>query len=249
MFYPNASPHIGHLYSLVTGDVFARYQRLKGRDVEYLTGTDEHGMKIQRAAKLYFGGGAGREKEFCDALSERFRDLGRPANINDTCFMRASSEEHHRAVDHGWRDLYTKGFMYKSQYSGWYSITDECFCTDAQVSSSPSLPAGDSHCVSLETGTTVEWTSEENYMSRLSAFWDALLEYYISNPRSLYPLQYNENVLAMLGAAPLIPDSDSASEPASTFTSTSTSADPTKVPVALVEDFELGNTSISRPRS
>ncbi|KAF8870633.1 tRNA synthetases class I (M)-domain-containing protein, partial [Gymnopilus junonius] len=103
IFYPNASPHIGHLYSLVTGDVFARYQRLNGRNVEYLIGTDEHRMKIQRAARLHFGGEAGREKEFCDALSERFRVyLGRCANISNTCFMRGSSEEHHRAVDHGW---------------------------------------------------------------------------------------------------------------------------------------------------
>ncbi|KAF8889167.1 tRNA synthetases class I (M)-domain-containing protein [Gymnopilus junonius] len=105
IFYPNASPHIGHLYFLVTGDVFARYQRLNGRNVEYLIGTDEHRMKIQRAARLHFGGEAGREKEFCDALSERFRDLGRRANISNTCFMRGSSEEHHRAVDRVWRDL------------------------------------------------------------------------------------------------------------------------------------------------
>ncbi|KAF8890288.1 hypothetical protein CPB84DRAFT_1732793 [Gymnopilus junonius] len=251
IFYPNASPHIGHLYSLVAGDVFARYQRMKGRDVVFLTGTDEHGMKIQRAARLHFGGEAGREKEFCDALSERFRDLGRRANISNTCFMRTSSEEHHRAVDHVWRDLYTKGFIYKSQYSGWYSITDECFYTDAQVSSSPPPPSGDGHCVSLETGATVEWTSEENYMFRLSAFRDALLEHYTSNPRSVYPPQYHENVLAMLGAAPLVPNSDSASASASASASpsTSTSAHPTQVPVALLENFELGDISISRPRS
>jgi len=75
IFYPNALPHIGHLYSLVTGDVFARYQLLKtnGQEVQYLAGTDEHGLKIQKAARAYFGGESGREKEFCDMLSERFR--------------------------------------------------------------------------------------------------------------------------------------------------------------------------------
>ncbi|KAF8889153.1 hypothetical protein CPB84DRAFT_1749346 [Gymnopilus junonius] len=161
----------------------------------YLTGADQHGMKIQRATRLHFGGEAGREAEGVLRHAERAVS-GRRANFSNTCFMRGSSEEHYRAMDHGWRDLYAKGFIYKSQYSGWYSITDECFYTDAQVSSSPSPPAGDGHCISMETGATVEWTSFR------------------------------------FGVLVHVP-----------------SADPAKVPVALVEDFELDDISISRPRS
>ncbi|KDR70721.1 hypothetical protein GALMADRAFT_230009 [Galerina marginata CBS 339.88] len=229
IFYPNASPHIGHLYSLVTGDVFARYQRLKGRDVRFLAGTDEHGLKIQKAARVHFGE-PGREREFCDTLSERFRDLARRANVSNTCFMRTSSKEHHLAVEDVWKNLYAKGYIYKSQYSGWYSITDECFYTDAQVA--------DGH--SLETGSAVEWSSEENYMFRLSTFRDSLLEHYMAHPDAVYPPQYHENVLAMLGAAPV--------DPTPRGTESAEDAAPA-LKTAVIEDFVLADISISRPRS
>ncbi|KAF8155082.1 tRNA synthetases class I (M)-domain-containing protein [Pholiota molesta] len=197
IFYPNAAPHIGHLYSLVAADVFARYQRLRGRDVRFLAGTDEHGMKIQKAALKHFGE-PGREREFCDVLSERFLDLGRKANISNTCFVRTSTETHHRAVKDVWRRLYEKGFIYKGNYAGWYSVTDECFYTDAQVGPSPHDPH---QTVALETGAAVEWSSEENYMFRLSAFRGALLTHVQASPTSVYPEQYREQVLGWLGAA------------------------------------------------
>lgn len=131
IFYPNASPHIGHLYTLVVGDVFARYQRLRRglpahrlggtgfEDVHFLAGTDEHGMKIQKASKKHFGA-SGREREFCDSLSERFRvgslflavhdikntymfqNLGNKALISNTCFMRTTSDEHRKTVEDVW---------------------------------------------------------------------------------------------------------------------------------------------------
>ncbi|CAA7268515.1 unnamed protein product [Cyclocybe aegerita] len=196
IFYPNAAPHIGHLYSLVAADVFARYERLRrgSNDVRFLAGTDEHGMKIQKAARVHFGQ-IGREKEFCDALSERFRDLSEKANISNTCFMRTTSQEHRRTVEDVWRRLDGKGFIYKGKYEGWYSITDECFYTDAQVTTDPS----GTQKVSVETGAVVEWTSEENYMFRLSAFRDALRKHYITDHRSVQPSQYREDVLRMLG--------------------------------------------------
>uniref|UniRef100_A0A8H8CE42 Probable methionine--tRNA ligase, mitochondrial n=1 Tax=Psilocybe cubensis TaxID=181762 RepID=A0A8H8CE42_PSICU len=201
IFYPNASPHIGHLYTLVTGDVFARYQRQKGRDVRFLAGTDEHGLKIQKAARAHFNGQSGREKEFCDALSQRFRDLAESASISNTCFMRTSSEEHRRTVEHVWRSLCEKGFIYKSRYEGWYSITDECFYTDSQITyPTPSTP------ISIETGAAVEWASEENYMFKLSALRDALLQHYTSRPGSVYPEQYYDDVLGMLGDGQLLAD-------------------------------------------
>lgn len=122
IFYPNAEPHIGHLYTLVIGDVFARYHRLQGRDVSFLAGTDEHGLKIQKAARAW-SGREGDEKDFCDSLSERFRvcegtveqvfilteilqDLAKKADISNTCFMRTSEAIHHRAVQDIWVSLH-----------------------------------------------------------------------------------------------------------------------------------------------
>ncbi|PPQ74921.1 hypothetical protein CVT24_002998 [Panaeolus cyanescens] len=221
IFYPNASPHIGHLYSLVTADVFARYHRLQGRDVRFLAGTDEHGLKIQKASRAHFGE-AGREKEFCDSLSQRFRDLGKKANISNTCFMRTTDANHKRAVHDIWKQLDSKGFIYKGKYSGWYSITDESFYTDSQVTTTTNAK-GEQITTSLETGAVVEWCSEENYMFRLSSFRDALISHYSSNTTSVYPPQYRDDVLQMLGA---------------TTESTSSSVLP-----------ELADISISRPRS
>ena len=122
IFYPNAAPHIGHLYSLIAADVIARYQRqrrphiysngpsrlVNPRDrndpdnVVFLAGTDEHGMKIQKAAAVYFDGQPGREKEFCDRLSERFRDLAERANVSNSCFMRTTMPEHKEVVMRVW---------------------------------------------------------------------------------------------------------------------------------------------------
>ncbi|KAF9485990.1 hypothetical protein BDN70DRAFT_870476 [Pholiota conissans] len=196
IFYPNAAPHIGHLYSLVAADVFARYQRMRGRDVRFLAGTDEHGMKIQKAALKHFGT-TGKEKEFCDILSQRFKDLGQKANISNTCFVRTSTDTHHHAVEDVWRRLYEKGYIYKGKYAGWYSVTDECFYTDAQVGPAPSSP---NQYVSLETGAAVEWSNEENYMFRLSVFRSSLLSHVQSSETSIYPEQYREQVLGWLGS-------------------------------------------------
>ncbi|KAF8802815.1 hypothetical protein BYT27DRAFT_7111528 [Phlegmacium glaucopus] len=191
IFYPNAEPHIGHLYSLVIGDVFARYHRLQGRDVNFLAGTDEHGLKIQKASRAW-SGGEGNEKAFCDSLSERFRDLAKKAEISNTCFLRTSDAMHHRTVQDIWRKLNETGLIYKGNYAGWYSITDECFYTESQVIRLPD------HTVSIETGAVVEWTSEENYMFRLSAFRDALIAHYTSNPNSIHPPQYHQDILQLL---------------------------------------------------
>lgn len=104
--------------------------------------------------------------------------------------MRTTSEEHHRAVETVWRDLYAKGYIYKGQYSGWYSVTDECFYTDAQVDKEQGI--------SLETGAVVEWCAEENYMFRLSALREGLLTHYTAHTESVYPPQYRDQVLGML---------------------------------------------------
>ncbi|KAL1759352.1 tRNA synthetases class I (M)-domain-containing protein [Schizophyllum commune] len=211
IFYPNAVPHIGHLYSLVIADIFARYSRLRHpeKPTYFLAGTDEHGIKIQRAAEA-----RGEEPlAFCDTLSAQFRRLSQAADISHTVFMRTTSEHHHRAVVDVWKRLDAKGLIYKAAYAGWYSVSDECFYTDAQVESAPDpKDPTKTIMISTETKNAVEWSSEENYMFRLSAFQDALLKHYksgadangtSSSPTRIYPPQAHAQVVDILENAPL----------------------------------------------
>ncbi|KAK7036436.1 methionyl-tRNA synthetase [Paramarasmius palmivorus] len=194
-------PHIGHLYSLVISDIFARYNRLKNPSipVRYVTGTDEHGLKIQKAAAA-----KGMDpKEFCDQTSEQFRRLSSVADITHTTFVRTSEEAHYKSVQHIWRELDALGLIYKSSYSGWYSVTDECFYTESQVTEIPATADTPSRMISKETGATVEFSSETNYMFRLSAFRQVLLNHYRSNERSIHPEPYRLNVIRTLEAETL----------------------------------------------
>lgn len=201
IFYPNSVPHIGHLYTLVTTDILARHARLSrpDRTVSFLTGTDEHGLKIQKAAEAQNS----KPLEFCDRISDRFRVLAGKADASYTRFIRTSEKDHHYAVQHVWRELDSKGLIYKGSHKGWYSISDECFYTDNQVECLGSLGSSTSRSseeivVSKETGSVVEWTEEENYKFRLSNFRDFLLARYQSDPQAIHPLQQHANVLDML---------------------------------------------------
>ncbi|KAI3615254.1 methionine-trna synthetase [Moniliophthora roreri] len=196
IFYPNAVPHIGHLYSLVTADVFARYQRLKNPriPVRFVTGTDEHGLKIQKAATAK----EMQPREFCDQTSEQFRRLSKVADVTYTTFVRTSDEAHYKSVQQIWRELDAQGLIYKGSYSGWYSVTDECFYTDSQVTEVPATLTSPSRMISKETGATVEHSSETNYVFRLSAFRERLLEHYRSDENSIFPQPYRLSVIRTL---------------------------------------------------
>ncbi|KAJ3757236.1 tRNA synthetases class I (M)-domain-containing protein [Lentinula raphanica] len=196
IFYPNAVPHIGHLYSLVTADIFARYQALKNpsRPVYFITGTDEHGLKIQKAA---LDKGL-LPKKFCDELSQQFRRLANEADVNYTRFIRTSEEAHYTSVELIWRQLDQLGLIYKGSYSGWYSITDECFYTEGQVVHVPEDGNTPARTVSKETGAIVEYSCETNYMFRLSHFREALLEHYTSNPSSVVPQSHYAHLVSIL---------------------------------------------------
>ncbi|VDC06148.1 unnamed protein product [Peniophora sp. CBMAI 1063] len=171
IFYPNAAPHIGHLYTLVTADIIARHARLTkpDRPVYFLTGTDEHGLKIQNAARQ-----RGLEpRALCDQLSATFREMADSANISYSRFIRTTDEDHYAAVKHLWQALAAKGLIRKAVYTGYYSVTDECFYTRDQVQEQP-----DGTFTSLETGSLVELSEEENYMFSLSHLGSALSELY-----------------------------------------------------------------------
>ncbi|KAF9819446.1 hypothetical protein IEO21_02054 [Rhodonia placenta] len=203
IFYPNSVPHIGHLHSLVIADILARYSHLNcpERPVHFMTGTDEHGLKIQKAAQT-----KGMEpRAFCDELSEHFRNLVRKADVSATRFSRTSSKEHCDAVQHLWRQLEAKGLIYKGRHSGWYSVSDECFYPDLQVTKR-SEPNGEEYHVSTETGSRVEWMEEENYKFRLSTLQPALRSHFATHEDAIYPPQHHVDILSALSEDNVLED-------------------------------------------
>ncbi|KAH8166657.1 hypothetical protein CIB48_g1600 [Xylaria polymorpha] len=183
IFYVNASPHVGHLYSMLIADVLKRWQVLKGRQAYLSTGTDEHGMKIQRAAELQDM----HPKALCDATAETFKDLAKRANIANDHFIRTTDPEHRDAVEYFWARLRESGYIYENKHEGWYCVSDETFYPDNMVEKRMSPVTGKTFVASVETGNAVEWTEERNYHFRLTAFRDRLLQFYRDNPDWVVP--------------------------------------------------------------
>ncbi|KAL1894729.1 methionyl-tRNA synthetase [Sporothrix stenoceras] len=183
IFYVNADPHIGHMYSMVLADVLKRWQTLLGREALLCTGTDEHGLKVQQAAAR-----AGvPPKQFCDENAAVFSDLARKASIDNDFFIRTTDADHVAAARAFWRRLRRKGYIYQSQHSGWYCVSDETFYPEALVEKRVSPATGKVEMVSTETGKTVEWTEERNYHFRMTAVRDRLLQFYAENPGFVLP--------------------------------------------------------------
>ncbi|KAI1338985.1 tRNA synthetases class I (M)-domain-containing protein [Xylariaceae sp. FL0016] len=189
IFYVNSSPHIGHLYSMLIADVLKRWQLLAERPAIMSTGTDEHGLKVQRAAvrqDLH-------PKALCDATSETFRDLAREANISNDAFIRTTDPEHRDAVEYFWERLKDTGYVYESKHEGWYCVSDETFYPESMIEKRVSRSTGKPFLACTETGNAVEWTVEKNYHFRLTAFRDRLLSFYKENPGWVVPAtRYNE---------------------------------------------------------
>ncbi|KAK6045485.1 tRNA ligase class I [Cooperia oncophora] len=164
IFYANAAPHIGHLYTAVLSDAASRWQKLRDPDGvhTFVSGTDEHGIKIFRAAQK-----AKKDPlSFCDESSKSFRKLFDRFGIHTTDFIRTTEDRHKRCVEYVWKRLYDQDFIYKDTYSGWYSAVDECFFSENEVEDSPigKIVKGTNH--------VVEWVEEHNYMFRLSNLKD-----------------------------------------------------------------------------
>uniref|UniRef100_A0A182LZ77 Methionine--tRNA ligase, mitochondrial n=1 Tax=Anopheles culicifacies TaxID=139723 RepID=A0A182LZ77_9DIPT len=168
IFYVNAAPHIGHLYSSVIADAIHRFNKitstseLKG-DCILSTGTDEHGLKIQQAAIKH----STSTEDYCNAIASKYRELFGRFKIDYTRFIRTTDTDHRQAVHAFWRALTASDSVYTANYSGWYCVPDETFLTDSQLKENE---RGE-RC-SLESGHPVEWTEEENYMFRLSRYQD-----------------------------------------------------------------------------
>lgn len=171
------------MYTVVLADVLKRWQLLKGKRALLCTGTDEHGMKVQRAAALVDM----PPKQFCDVNSETFRDLAQRTNIANDFFIRTTDADHIEAVKYFWMLLEDRGLIYQSNHSGWYSISDETFYPESMIHARIDPMTGKKQMVSDETGNIVEWAEEKNYHFRMSAMRNKLLEFYDKNPEWVVP--------------------------------------------------------------
>ena len=177
IYYPSGKPHMGHAYSSIVADIFARFKRLEGFNVLFLTGTDEHGQKIQNEAKK----NNKDPKIFCDELSETFRNLTRTLNLSNDDFIRTTEPRHHKSVIEIWNKLVSSGDIYLDKYSGWYSISDEAFYDEDEIEDKNGKK------ISKSSGSLVEWVEEESYFFKLSAWSNKLLEFYKKNPNFILP--------------------------------------------------------------
>lgn len=176
---------------MVLADVLKRWNVLRGRHALLCTGTDEHGMKVQRAAVK-----AKTDPQiFCDEGSETFKSLAAQADIDNDYFVRTTDADHKEAVQYAWRALREKDMIYLSKHEGWYSVSDEAFYPQSAVQLIVEPSTGRKIMVSTETGKEVEWTSETNYRFRLSAMKDKLLKFYEENPRFVVPSQRMNDVV------------------------------------------------------
>ena len=188
IYYPSAKPHMGHAYSSISADVIARFKRIEGYDVNFLTGTDEHGLKIQRAAEKQ----KKNPKDFCDEISKNFIELAKKLNLTNTDFIRTTEDRHKKTVAKLWNILEEKNEIYISKYSGWYSVSDEAFYTEDEIE------IKSDNKVSKVSGSKVEWMEEESYFFRLSKWQEPLLKYYEDNPDFISPLSRRNEVISFV---------------------------------------------------
>ena len=188
IYYPSAKPHMGHAYSSIIADFFARFKRIDGFQVHFLTGTDEHGLKIQRAA----------EKEgmdtlkFCDTISQTFKDLSKTLNLTNTDFIRTTEKRHLKSVQYLWNELEKNDDIYLSKYSGWYSVSDEAFYNEDEIEENNGKK------IAISSKSSVEWVDEESYFFRLSKWEKPLLNFYEENPQFISPESRKNEVISFV---------------------------------------------------
>jgi len=183
--YPNGPPHIGHAYEAIAGDAIARFQRAQGRDVRFVGGTDEHGLKMNQTARAQ-----GRETiDLADEMSGYFRKMVELFNLSYDEFVRTTEPRHHRASVALWKAMEEAGDLYLDRYEGWYSVRDEAFYDESELVAEE---AGEK--VSPQ-GTPVEWTAEETWFFRLSKYQEPLLRLYRDNPDFIRPVSRRNEVL------------------------------------------------------
>jgi methionyl-tRNA synthetase len=189
IYYVNGAPHLGHAYTSVAADVLARFKRLDGYDVFFLTGTDEHGQKVESAARA-----AGTDPQsFTDRVAADFADMARRMNISNDDFIRTTEARHRRAAQAIWQRLVAAGAIYLDKYEGWYSVRDEAFYDADETALKP-----DGTRISLSSGAPVEWVVEASYFFKLSAFQDRLLAHYEAHPGFIAPPAKRNEVVSFV---------------------------------------------------
>jgi len=186
--YPNGAPHIGHAYEAIATDALARFQRLDGKDVFFLTGTDEHGLKMIQTAEA--------EKlapmVVATRNAQRFKEMDERLNISFDRFIRTTEEQHHRASQEIWRRMAASGDIYLDSYSGWYSVRDEAYYAEEET------VVGEDNVRRGPQGTPVEWVEEKSYFFKLSAYQDRLLRLYAEQPDFIGPDSRKNEVISFV---------------------------------------------------
>jgi methionyl-tRNA synthetase len=186
--YPNGAPHIGHAYEAIATDALARFQRLDGKDVFFLTGTDEHGQKMVQTAQ--------RENisalELATRNAELLRKLDETLDISFDRFIRTSESAHHRSVQEIWKRMAANGDIYLSNYAGWYSVRDEAYYAEDET------VVGEDNVRRGPQGTPVEWVEEKSYFFKLSSYQDRLLALYESQPDFIGPDSRRNEVVSFV---------------------------------------------------
>lgn len=186
--YPNGKPHIGHAYELIATDAMARFQRLDGMDVFFLTGTDEHGQKMQQTARAE---GISPE-ELAQRNSDQFREMGKLLNASNDDFIRTTEERHHETSRNIWNLMADSGDIYKDSYAGWYSVRDEAYYGEDETEMrTDGVRYG-------PQGTPVEWVEEESYFFKLSEYQDKLLKLYEENPEFIGPAERRNEIISFV---------------------------------------------------
>jgi methionyl-tRNA synthetase len=190
IYYVNDAPHIGHAYTTLACDVLARFMRLDGRRVKFLTGTDEHGQKIEKSARA-----AGMEPQaFTDKVSQNFRDLAKAMNFSNDDFIRTTEPRHIRACQAIWRALQERGEIYLGKYAGWYAVSDEAFYNEDELTEGPGGKK------IAPSGAECEWVEEPSYFFKLSKWQEPLLRFYEANPEFIGPTSRRNEVISFVKA-------------------------------------------------
>ena len=185
IYYPSGEPHMGHAYSSIIADVFARFKRNDNCKVFFLTGTDEHGLKIQNAAEK-----AGLDPLiYCDKISKVFRELTKKLNLSNDDFIRTTEKRHYDSVNNLWNKLIKSGDIYLSKYKGWYSVSDEAYYNPDEIAEKNGKK------ISTFSGSSVEWVEEDSFFFKLSAWEKKLLEFYEKNDKFILPSSRRNEVI------------------------------------------------------
>src|SRR4029079_1938502 len=186
--YPNGPPHIGHAYEALATDALARFKRLDGYDVLFLTGTDEHGQKMQQTAAEQ----GKNTRDFVDQMAALFREMVATLGCSNDDFIRTTEKRHYAAVTELWKRMAKAGDIYLGKYAGWYSVRDEASYGEKEREDR------DGKKFATKTGTPVEWVEEESYFFKLSSYRERLLKHYADHPEFIGPPERRNEVVSFV---------------------------------------------------